>query len=100
MLNYLHFINILEIHDYVELAFFQDVIVHVIDISNPDQILQRENVLDTLNRLKIPDTLKENIIEVGNKVNKLPRLIYSRIEISRRVCSASKENVTGLYPSC
>ena len=51
------------------------------DISHPDQIAQRQNVLNTLGRLKIPDTLKENIIEVGNKVDKLPRLIYFRIKI-------------------
>ena len=82
MLNQLYFINIFEIHVNDDLAFFQDVIVHVTDISHPDQIAQRQNVLDTLGRLKIPDTLKENIIEVGNKVDKLPRLIHSRIKIS------------------
>ena len=86
MLNQLYFINILEIHVDVDLASFQDVVVHVTDISHPDQIAQRQNVLDTLGRLKIPNTLKENIIEVGNKVDKLPRLIYSRIKISSELC--------------
>ena len=82
MLNQLYFINIFEIHVDDDFASFQDVIVHVTDISHPDQIAQRQNVLDTLGRLKIPNTLKENIIEVGNKVDKLPRLIHSRIKIS------------------
>ena len=47
--------------------------MHVQDISHPDQIAQRQNVMDTLGRLNIPETLRENIIEVGNKVDKLPR---------------------------
>ena len=74
------------------------MIVHVTDISHPDQIAQRQNVLDTLGRLKIPDTLKENIIEVGNKVDKLPRLIYSRIEYPESYSGCRKE-ATELYPS-
>ena len=64
------------------------------DISHPDQIMQRQNVLDTLGRLKIPDTLKENIIEVGNKVDKLPRLINSRSKIGLKLCTAVVEKMS------
>ena len=74
--------------------------MHVTDISHPDQIAQRQNVLDTLGRLNIPDALKENIIEVGNKVDKLPRLINSCIKVSfKAVYSGNKENGTRFFPS-
>ncbi|XP_023221811.1 uncharacterized protein LOC111623459 [Centruroides sculpturatus] len=48
-----------------------DVIVHVRDISHPDQIAQKDNVLNTLENLNLPSSLLDSIIEVGNKVDLL-----------------------------
>ncbi|XP_067137578.1 putative GTP-binding protein 6 [Centruroides vittatus] len=48
-----------------------DVIVHVRDISHPDQIAQKENVLNMLRDLNLPSSLLDSIIEVGNKVDLL-----------------------------
>lgn len=51
----------------------QDVIVHVRDISNPNHEDQKKNVEETLARMKLSRDLRDNIIEVGNKVDRLPR---------------------------
>ena len=50
---------------------FQDVIVHVRDISHPDKEAQNQNVFDTLDSLSLPDTLRSSIINVANKIDKL-----------------------------
>jgi len=49
----------------------QDVIVHVRDISHPDAVAQKANVLQTLQRQNIDSKLLDNMIEVCNKVDKL-----------------------------
>ena len=49
------------------------MIVHVRDISNPNHEDQKKNVEETLARMKLSRDLRDNIIEVGNKVDRLPR---------------------------
>ncbi|TKR61335.1 hypothetical protein L596_028455 [Steinernema carpocapsae] len=48
-----------------------DILVHIHDVSHPDVLAQRENVLETLHNLKIKEALVKNMISVGNKVDKL-----------------------------
>ncbi|XP_077501798.1 putative GTP-binding protein 6 [Amblyomma americanum] len=48
-----------------------DVIVHVRDLSHPDRDAQRNNVLETLERIGVPSKLLNSIIEVGNKIDLL-----------------------------
>lgn len=48
-----------------------DVIVHVQDLSHPDHIAQRENVLQTLSQMGVPQRLMDTMVEVGNKVDLL-----------------------------
>lgn len=48
-----------------------DLIVHVRDISHPDHVAQKENVLNTLQNLNLSSHLLNTIIEVGNKVDLL-----------------------------
>ncbi|KAK0410059.1 hypothetical protein QR680_004922 [Steinernema hermaphroditum] len=48
-----------------------DVLIHIHDVSHPDVLAQRENVLETLQNLHIDESLVNNMISVGNKVDKL-----------------------------
>ena len=55
----------------LEDAVLSDLIVHVRDVSHPDHEAQNRNVLETLARLRIPQTLMDNMVTVGNKMDKL-----------------------------
>ncbi|KAM4629002.1 putative GTP-binding protein 6 [Polymixia lowei] len=46
-----------------------DLIVHVRDISHPETVNQKVNVLNVLKNLQIPDRLMSSMIEVHNKVD-------------------------------
>ncbi|KAG5275994.1 hypothetical protein AALO_G00126770 [Alosa alosa] len=46
-----------------------DLIIHVRDISHPETVSQKVNVLNVLKNLQIPDRLMNTIIEVHNKVD-------------------------------
>lgn len=48
---------------------FQDLIVHVRDISHPETVNQKVNVLNVLKNLQIPERLVNSIIEVHNKID-------------------------------
>lgn len=48
-----------------------DIIIHVRDLSHPDTSSQNENVKETLQLLELPDNLLNNMITVGNKIDKL-----------------------------
>lgn len=69
----------------------QHVLIHVRDISHPDAIAQKSNVVETLNRQNVDPSLIDNMIEVCNKVDKLSkRFTYllnylHRLEISARL---------------
>ncbi|KAL7078148.1 hypothetical protein ACQ4LE_002325 [Meloidogyne hapla] len=47
-----------------------DLLIHLMDLSHPDLLAQRDNVLETLHNLKINQNLINNIINVGNKLDK------------------------------
>ncbi|XP_037282745.2 putative GTP-binding protein 6 [Rhipicephalus microplus] len=49
-----------------------DVIVHVLNLSHPDREAQRSNVLETLDKIGVPQKLLDSMIQVGNKVDLLP----------------------------
>jgi len=53
------------------LVCWQDVLVHIRDISHPDATAQKENVLETLRQQKVDTKLLGNMIEVCNKVDKV-----------------------------
>lgn len=46
-----------------------DLIIHVRDVSHPDQILQNETVNKTLNDINVPERLTKTLIEVCNKID-------------------------------
>lgn len=46
-----------------------DLLVHVRDISHPETLNQKANVLNVLKNLKIPDVLINSMIEVHNKID-------------------------------
>ncbi|KAF4078799.1 hypothetical protein AMELA_G00185640 [Ameiurus melas] len=46
-----------------------DLIVHVRDISHPETVNQKVNVLNVLKNLQIPERLMNSIIEVHNKID-------------------------------
>ncbi|XP_027013179.1 putative GTP-binding protein 6 isoform X1 [Tachysurus fulvidraco] len=48
-----------------------DLIVHVRDISHPETVNQKVNVLNVLKNLQIPERLMSSIIEVHNKIDLL-----------------------------
>lgn len=46
-----------------------DLIIHVRDISHPETVNQKVNVLNVLRNLQIPDKLMSSMIEVHNKID-------------------------------
>ncbi|XP_070817608.1 putative GTP-binding protein 6 [Chaetodon trifascialis] len=46
-----------------------DLLVHVRDISHPETVNQKANVLNVLENLQIPDRLMNSMIEVHNKID-------------------------------
>lgn len=46
-----------------------DLIIHVRDISHPETVNQKVNVLNILRNLQIPDKLMSSMIEVHNKID-------------------------------
>ncbi|XP_071202732.1 putative GTP-binding protein 6 isoform X1 [Salvelinus alpinus] len=53
----------------LEDVIHSDLIVHVRDISHPETVNQKENVLNVLRNLQIPDRLMSSIVEVHNKID-------------------------------
>jgi GTP-binding protein HflX len=51
----------------------QDAVIHIRDVSHPDTASQKKVVLATLRQLDLPAALMDNIIEVCNKIDKLPQ---------------------------
>lgn len=49
--------------------YLQDLLVHVRDISHPETVNQKVNVLNVLKNLQIPDRLLSSMIEVHNKID-------------------------------
>jgi len=54
-------------------VYLQDVLVHIRDISHPDAVAQKANVLQTLQQQNVESKLIDNMIEVCNKVDKLAK---------------------------
>ncbi|XP_037626995.1 putative GTP-binding protein 6 isoform X2 [Sebastes umbrosus] len=46
-----------------------DLLVHVRDVSHPETVNQKANVLNVLKNLQIPDRLMSSMIEVHNKID-------------------------------
>lgn len=62
--------HIRNIYQLVFSAFcFQDLLIHVRDISHPETVHQKLNVLNVLKNLKIPEELMNSMIEVHNKID-------------------------------
>jgi len=57
----------------LEDAIDADLLLHVIDYSNPDWMHQSAQVHDTLRKLKVPSLRINNMLTVGNKIDKVPR---------------------------
>ncbi|KAK0146176.1 putative GTP-binding protein 6 [Merluccius polli] len=49
-----------------------DLIVHVRDISHPETVNQKVNVLNVLKSLQIPERLVSSMVEVHNKIDLVP----------------------------
>ena len=45
------------------------MIIHVQDVSHPDMLAQEKTVQKTLSDMKLPECLRENTIEIFNKVD-------------------------------
>ncbi|KAM7388644.1 hypothetical protein PAMP_024805 [Pampus punctatissimus] len=48
---------------------YSDLLIHVRDISHPETVNQKVNVLNVLKNLQIPDRLMNSMIEVHNKMD-------------------------------
>lgn len=59
--------------EYSFVPIFQDLLVHVRDISHPETVNQKVNVLNVLKNLRIPDRLIRSMIEVHNKIDLIDR---------------------------
>lgn len=56
----------------LEDAMLADIIIHVVDVSNPDYLQQKQHVDETLRRLEIEEKMLEHVLTVGNKIDALP----------------------------
>ncbi|KAL1461898.1 hypothetical protein WDU94_013761 [Cyamophila willieti] len=56
----------------LEDALLADIIIHVVDVSNPDYLQQKEHVETTLQQLEIEQKVLEHVLVVGNKIDALP----------------------------
>lgn len=68
-----------------------DLVIHVQDMSHPDIKNQRLTVHKTLNSLGLSHSLKSTIIEIGNKVDKIPHVTGNHREGIDLMVSATKE---------
>ncbi|CAD5226551.1 unnamed protein product [Bursaphelenchus okinawaensis] len=50
-----------------------DLLVHIQDLSHPNLKAQKQNVMETLQGLQLPSHLLDNMINVGNKIDKLSK---------------------------
>uniref|UniRef100_A0A8C9R658 Putative GTP-binding protein 6 n=1 Tax=Scleropages formosus TaxID=113540 RepID=A0A8C9R658_SCLFO len=66
-----------------------DLIVHVRDISHPETLNQKVNVLNVLKNLQIPECLMNSIVEVHNKIDLVDN--YEQSEPDAVPVSALKE---------
>ncbi|KAJ0065194.1 hypothetical protein NL108_006540, partial [Boleophthalmus pectinirostris] len=66
-----------------------DLLIHVRDISHPETVNQKANVLRVLKNLHIPDTLMNSMIEVHNKIDLIEN--YEATEPKVLPVSALKE---------
>lgn len=64
----------------LEDAVLADVLIHVRDVSHPDTISQNKNVLATLKSLKMPQGLLDNMITVGNKIDKVAPMEWQELK--------------------
>ncbi|XP_071779540.2 putative GTP-binding protein 6 [Centroberyx gerrardi] len=67
-----------------------DLLIHVRDISHPETVNQKANVLNVLKNLQIPDKLMSSMIEVHNKVDLIDN--YHSSEPNTLPISALKEH--------
>ncbi|XP_038053430.1 putative GTP-binding protein 6 isoform X2 [Patiria miniata] len=74
----------------LEDVLLSDVIVHVRDISHPDTVSQKLNVLQVLTELGVSDSLIDNMVEVCNKADKLQEPMGSEHEACGILVSADK----------
>jgi len=64
----------------LEDALNADMLLHVVDYSNPDWVHQKAQVLATLKRLKVPVEALNSMITVGNKIDKLHTDKWSQVK--------------------
>uniref|UniRef100_A0A8D0AIC8 GTP binding protein 6 (putative) n=1 Tax=Sander lucioperca TaxID=283035 RepID=A0A8D0AIC8_SANLU len=56
-----------------------DLLVHVRDISHPETVNQKVNVLSVLKNMQIPDRLMSSMIEVHNKIDLIDKVKMQKI---------------------
>ncbi|XP_033821509.1 putative GTP-binding protein 6 [Periophthalmus magnuspinnatus] len=66
-----------------------DLLIHVRDISHPETVNQKANVLSVLKNLQIPHTLMNSMVEVHNKIDLIEN--YEATEPKVLAVSALKE---------
>lgn len=67
-----------------------DLLIHVRDISHPETVHQKANVLNVLKNLQIPDALMNSMVEVHNKIDLIEN--YEATEPTVLPVSALKEH--------
>jgi 50S ribosomal subunit-associated GTPase HflX len=85
----------------------QNVVVHVRDISHPDTVAQKQNVLQTLSRMLSPQQMN-NIVEVCNKADKLqqrlgdkmiPKNVHVQVKKTNSINTQEFPNMVVVYLS-
>ncbi|KAK7889093.1 hypothetical protein WMY93_024653 [Mugilogobius chulae] len=66
-----------------------DLLIHVRDVSHPETVNQKANVLSVLRNLQIPDALMNSMVEVHNKIDLIDN--YEACEPNVLPVSALKE---------
>lgn len=74
----------------LEDALLADIIIHVVDVSNPDFVQQKEHVDKTLQQLEVEQSVLEHVLVVGNKIDALPPNQSAPVEGYDLVISAKR----------
>ena len=77
----------------LEEAKYSDIIIHVVDASNPDMDIQMETVYETLKRLEVGE---KPIITLFNKTDKLDKDISLRDFMAEKTLKISAKHDIGL----
>ncbi|XP_077463737.1 putative GTP-binding protein 6 [Stigmatopora argus] len=73
-----------------------DVLLHVRDVSHPENVNQKANVMKVLRNLRVPEALLGSMIEVHNKIDLVENYVLTEADVVADAVAVSALNGHGL----